>query len=89
MSTHCAIYRCGKQEEMYLYLRAGFKPEELPAPLLQRVGKLTHVMDLELTPERKLARVDVNKVAEKLRDPGYYLQMPPDGHIKGHLHFGD
>ena len=89
MSDKYVVYRCSKQVEMYLYLRAGLKPEGLPAPLLQRMGTLTHVMDLELKPGLKLARVDAAKVAEKLRDPGYYLQMPPDGHIKGHLYFGD
>ena len=89
MSLSCVIYRCSKQAEMYLYLRAGFKPEDLPPPLLQRTGRLTQVMQLELTPGRKLARVDATRVAEQLRDPGYYLQLPPDGHINGHLYFGD
>jgi uncharacterized protein YcgL (UPF0745 family) len=89
MSDKCAVYRCSKQQEMYLYLRGDLKPDILPPALLQRMGQLTHVMDLELTPQRKLARVDIARVSEKLRDPGYYLQMPPDGHIKGHLYFGD
>lgn len=88
-SLTCTIYRCSKQAEMYLYLRSGFKIEALPPPLLQRTGKLTEVMTLELTPERKLARVDAARVAGKLRETGYFLQLPPDGHINGHLYFGD
>jgi uncharacterized protein YcgL (UPF0745 family) len=32
---------------------------------------------LLLTPEKKLARVSVEKVAESLESQGYYLQMPP------------
>lgn len=84
----CAVYRCSKQVEMYLYLRPDLKPESLPPELLKRMGLLTHVMDIDLA-QRKLARVDNDKVIEKLREPGYYIQMPPSGHITGHLYFGD
>jgi len=28
-------------------------------------------------------------VLEKLAEPGYYIQMPPDGLLKANLHFGD
>lgn len=83
-----AVYRCSKQAEMYLYLRPDIKPETLPPELLKRMGTLTHVMDVDLA-QRKLARVDSAKVAEKLLDPGYYIQMPPNGQITGHLYFGD
>ena len=85
----CVVYRCNRQDEMYLYLRADVAPESLPAPLLQRTGKLTETMKLSLTSERKLARVDTARVLEQLSKTGYFLQMPPDGHIKAHLHFGD
>lgn len=85
----CLVYRCSKQDEMYLYVRSGFKIETLPEPLLKRAGRLTQVMSLTLNPQRKLARVDVGKVLEQLATNGYYLQLPPDGHIKAHLHFGD
>lgn len=84
----CAVYRCSKQAEMYLYLRPDLTPETLPAELLKHTGRLTHVMDLDLA-TRKLARVDTAKVTAKLQDAGYYLQMPPNGQIAGHLHFGD
>jgi uncharacterized protein YcgL (UPF0745 family) len=85
----CVIFRCGKQDEMYLYVRSDMKLDTLPEPLLKRVGKLTQVMTLSLSAKRKLARVDVMLVLQKLAEAGYYLQMPPDGHIKAHLHFGD
>lgn len=85
----CTVYRCAKQDEMYLYLRAGVEPDTLPAPLLKRAGRLTRVMDLQLSATRKLARVDVRKVLERLAAEGWYLQLPPDGHIHAHLYFGD
>ena len=35
------------------------------------------VIELELSPDRKLAREDVGKVMANLRDQGFHLQMPP------------
>ena len=36
-------------------------------------------MVLLLSPEKKLARVSVEKVIENLEAQGFYLQMPPRG----------
>lgn len=85
----CVVYRCSKQQEMYLYLRAGLAPETLPEPLLVRTGRLTEVMQIELSPQRRLARVDVNRVIEQLAGPGFYLQMPPNGQIQAQLNEGE
>jgi hypothetical protein len=85
----CVVYRCSKQDEMYLYVRANVKPESLPVGLLARAGRLTPVMNLTLNPGRKLARVDVSKVIEKVAGQGYYLQMPPEGRIEAPLYSGD
>lgn len=84
----CTVYRCSKQDEMYLYLRADLQPEQLPEALRQRAGRLTQVMQLELG-TRRLARVDVDKVMEKIAADGYYLQMPPNGVIKAYTYEGD
>ena len=88
MSADCTVYRCARQSEMYLYIRAGLVVETLPEALLRITGKLTQVMELDLD-KRLLARVDVDKVRQSLRQPGYYLQMPPDGLVHGHLDDGD
>ncbi|NGY04715.1 YcgL domain-containing protein [Solimonas terrae] len=89
MSVECLVYRCARQPEMYLYVRAGLGHDQLPEALIARTGRLTEVMKLTLTPERKLARVDVGKVIEQLQASGYFLQMPPPEIINAHLHFGD
>ncbi len=88
-SVECIVFRCRKQEEMYLYLRADLNTAELPHALLKMTGHLTPVMNLDLAPARKLARVDVAQVIGALRETGYFLQMPPDGRIKAHLYSGD
>lgn len=73
---------------MYLYVHENKQLEDLPEDLLTLVKQLTHVMDLELSEERKLARVDVNEVIKALKENGYFIQMPPDN-IKPNLHYGD
>ena len=77
----CLIYRCLKKQEMYLYIP--FMEDEqralsqLPDQLNNLTGRLEKVMELELTPQRKLARVDSADVIEALSSKGFYLQMPP------------
>jgi hypothetical protein len=34
-------------------------------------------MTLELTPERKLAREDSQKVLTSIKEKGFFMQMPP------------
>ena len=73
----CRIYKSLKKSEAYLYLAENKQLEELPNRLEKLLGKLEFVMDLELTPDRKLARVNVLVVIENLQKEGFYLQMPP------------
>lgn len=89
MTMDCTVYRCKKQEEMYLYLRAGMTPDELPVALLRQVGALTEVMTLALSEDSKLARADAARVIDKLATDGFYLQMPPSALVNPKLYFGD
>ncbi len=89
MRVDCVVYRCARQGDMYLYLRDQLKPEDLPEALCKMTGALTQVMTLSLDAQRKLARVDVSDVMRELQSKGFYLQMPPNGIVKGHLYFGD
>ena len=77
-----AIFRCDKKQEMYLYVPyqedESAALEALPEGLLKLTGNLIKVMDLDITPEQKLARVDVNEVIIALGEKGYYLQYPPN-----------
>ncbi len=88
-SNDCIIYRCSKQAETYLYLRPDVERESLPEGLLRKTGKLTQVMELNLSKVTKLARVDVARVMEQLAAQGWFLQLPPPDMVDAHLHFGD
>lgn len=73
----CSVYRSPKKEGMYIYVPKNDPFEQVPEALLQQFGTPGHVMDLLLTPERSLARVDVREVMAAVGNQGYFLQMPP------------
>lgn len=77
---HCAIYKGTKKNDHYLYIEREDDFSKVPDVLLDMLGKLTLVMTLELSPERKLAQADTEQVIISLQKQGYYFQMPPDTH---------
>lgn len=77
MKVICQIYRSMKEEGMYLYVKKEEGLTKVPEELLKLFGKPQPAMVLLLTPEKKLARVSVEKVVASLDAQGFYLQMPP------------
>jgi len=73
----CVVYKSIKKEGYYMYLDAQKQLEDVPENLLALLGTLEKVMDLELTPDKKLAQASVSNVIAQLQSQGYYLQMPP------------
>ena len=72
----CAIYKSRKKQDTYLYLAAKDDFSRVPEPLLQLIGQPVHVLDLELSPDRKLAQEDAAEVLRNLQEHGWHLQMP-------------
>ncbi|QFU76162.1 YcgL domain-containing protein [Halioglobus maricola] len=77
MKLICEIFRSPQKEEMYLYVEKAKGLEDVPETLLKQFGEAESVMTIVLTPERKLARVDVAEVLEHIEANGFFLQMPP------------
>ena len=77
-TTPCWIYRSSKKEEMYIYLSKEEDFGDVPEALMKRFGTPILVMELVLHPDRNLAREDVSKVINNLKNIGYHLQMPPN-----------
>lgn len=73
----CSIYRSSRKDEMYLYVDKRDGLDKVPDTLMNMFGKAQHVMDMPMTAERQLARVDTDKVLDGIRDQGFFLQMPP------------
>ncbi|NBV75345.1 MAG: YcgL domain-containing protein [Methylococcaceae bacterium] len=73
----CYIYKSQKKEELYVYLNTQDDFSSLPDDLIRQLGKLSFVMELELTPDKKLARENAEKVIFALQSRGFFIQMPP------------
>ena len=85
--SRCWIYKSSKKEEMYLYLAAEDGFEVVPDELINHFGKAQFVMELELSPDRKLARENLQTVIKNLIENGFHLQMPPV--LKPELYHGN
>ena len=73
----CFIYKSSKKEQLYLYITKKDEFKEIPPLLMETMGVPQFVMELELTPDRTLARASAPEVLASLQEKGFYLQMPP------------
>lgn len=71
------VYKSQKRADSYVYLAARDDFSRLPEPLRAQLGPLHFVLEVALTPERKLARENPVQVMESLAARGFYLQFPP------------
>jgi uncharacterized protein YcgL (UPF0745 family) len=71
------IFRSSKKAEAYIYMPKKDSFDDLPDALRQIFGKPVLVMDMLLTADKKLARVEASKVLDAIEEQGFYLQMPP------------
>lgn len=74
---HCFIYKSPKKTELYLYTTVANDFSAVPNTLLEAFGAPGFLMELELTPERKLARENTAEVLRCLAEQGFFLQLPP------------
>lgn len=74
---HAYVYKSQRKADTYVYLAERDAFDVLPDPVRAQLGELSFVLDVALTPERKLAREDAALVREKLRTQKFHLQMPP------------
>jgi uncharacterized protein YcgL (UPF0745 family) len=72
------IYKSSRKAELYIYLSQKDDFSNVPQALYDSMGKEPiFVMEIELTPTRKLARENVQTVINSLETKGFHLQMPP------------
>jgi len=72
----CEIYRSSVKVGAYLYVANIDDFTGVPASLLTLLGRLEHVMSLELSPEQTLAQADPVEISRNLAEKGYLLQLP-------------
>lgn len=71
------VYKSLRKPDTYLYLRTRDGFDALPPPVRAPLGELAFVLEVALTPQRKLARADVAVVMANLQAQGFHLQFPP------------
>jgi uncharacterized protein YcgL (UPF0745 family) len=72
-----SAYKTKKTEELFLFVPTENGLEGLADELLVMFGEPIHVIDFELTPDRKMGREEAAKVYESIQQKGYFMQMPP------------
>ena len=76
-SREVAVYRSAKKADTYLYLPVEDGLESLPKELASLFGRAIFAMELTITPDLKLSRLNAEEVLVGLQEKGYVLQLPP------------
>ncbi|WP_240096261.1 YcgL domain-containing protein [Thermomonas flagellata] len=71
------VYKSLRKADTYVYLARRDDFGCLPESLRARLGALAFVLEVALTPERRLAREDPAVVRANLAARGFHLQLPP------------
>ncbi len=74
---YCYVYKSVRKPGAYAYLARRDEFDVLPAAARAVLGQLAFVMELELTPQRRLARAAASEVMSSLAAHGFFIQMPP------------
>lgn len=78
MAQKISVFKSPKKEELYLYVLQETELKELPDELFVMFGEPLHVLDFELTVDRKLPRANAKEILKTIEAKGYYMQMPPN-----------
>lgn len=81
----CYVYASRRKPGLYIYLPNEDDWSAIPEQIQQYLGATERVLELELTPERQLARASGAEVIEAMEQQGFYLQMPPGDPAELHV----
>lgn len=71
------VYKSLKKADTYVYLAGRDEFARLSEPLRAQLGELRFVLEVALTPERRLAQQDAAVVRANLAARGFHVQFPP------------
>lgn len=80
----CFVYKSLRRAETFIYLAERDAFERIPEALRRPLGELQFVLELQLGPQRKLAREDAAVVRANLAAHGVHVQFPPNSVIASH-----
>lgn len=71
------VYKSTRRADTYLYIDREDDFTRVPSTLLDLMGPLDFVLEVDLSARRKLARADIGEVRSLLAERGFFVQMPP------------
>ena len=71
------VYKSQRKADTFVYLAKRDDFAGLPESLRNQLGILSFVLEVALTPERRLARGDAAVVRQNLAMNGFHIQFPP------------
>ena len=71
------VYKSQRKPDTYIYLAKRDDFDALPAELGATLAPYAFVLEVALTPERRLAQADAVQVRANLAERGFHLQLPP------------
>ncbi len=74
------VYKSQRKQDTYVYLARCDDFASIPDTLRASLEPFAFVLDVALTPARRLAQVDAAQVRESLATRGFHLQFPPVPH---------
>lgn len=77
----CFVFRSNRKQGIYLYLPDKDDWSAIPDNVVKLLGTTELVIELELSPERQLARTTGAEVMHAIEQQGFYLQLPPGNQV--------
>lgn len=71
------VYKSRRKADTYVFLAARDDFARVPDPVRTPLGELEFVLEVALTPERRLAVADADVVRANLATRGFHIQFPP------------
>jgi uncharacterized protein YcgL (UPF0745 family) len=77
----CNIYKGKRKQDHYLFIPVTSPLDDIPGPILEMLGEIELVMQLDITEQSKLVQSDARAVLETISEKGFYIQLPSNNDI--------
>lgn len=74
---HAYVYKSQRKQDTFVYLAARDDFSVIPDAVQATLAPFAFVLEVALTPERRLALADAAQVRANLAERGFHLQLPP------------
>ena len=79
------VCKSRRRADTYVFLAARADFARLPEVLRAQLGELAFVLEVALTPDRRLAQSDPQLVRDNLATRGFHVQFPPTPVVAANL----